>query len=59
MKTFSNFWLISLQNRVTDHRLGLTVKNLESVMEGEGVIDIIEHLKRDYHETQMKEVLED
>jgi peptide chain release factor 1 len=47
------------QDRVTDHRIGLSVKNLEHVMEGEGMIDIIERLRRDYHETLTKEVLEE
>jgi len=46
------------QDRVTDHRLGLSVKNLEHVMEGEGMIGIIEKLKRDYHETQILDILE-
>lgn len=48
-----------VQNRVTDHRVGLTVKNLESVMEGTGLIDIVDHLKRDHDETQLKDVLAD
>jgi peptide chain release factor 1 len=35
------------QNRVTDHRIGLTVHNLESVLEGEEALeDIIEALKQ-------------
>lgn len=32
------------QNRVTDHRIGLTLHNLESVLEGEGLDGIVEAL---------------
>lgn len=33
-----------LQNRVTDHRLGLSVKNITAVMEGEGLGEILDKL---------------
>lgn len=32
------------QNRVTDHRLGLSVKNITAVMEGEGLGEILDKL---------------
>jgi peptide chain release factor 1 len=32
------------QNRVTDHRIGLTLYNLSNIMEGE-ISELIEHLK--------------
>ncbi|KAJ7632760.1 hypothetical protein FB45DRAFT_514083 [Roridomyces roridus] len=45
------------QERVTDHRIGLSVKNLTSVMEGEAIQDILSALRRDYEESQMEDLL--
>jgi len=47
------------QDRVTDHRLGLSVKNLENVMEGDGVEQIIDKLVRSYQESRLEEALVD
>ena len=48
--------LTELQDRVTDHRIGLTLKNKRSVMEGHGLKDLIDALKKDHDETVMEEV---
>ncbi len=43
------------QNRVTDHRIGLTMHNLESVLEGEDALDeIIEALKQHVVDLHLK-----
>ncbi|CAE6510932.1 unnamed protein product [Rhizoctonia solani] len=47
------------QDRVTDHRVGLTIKNLESVMEGDALEDIIRALQRDHEATLMEDLLQD
>ncbi|KAF8989922.1 hypothetical protein BDQ17DRAFT_1372553 [Cyathus striatus] len=47
------------QDRVTDHRIGLTVNNLPSVMEGEGIYKFLDRLKKDYEETLMEDALND
>ncbi|KAJ8454061.1 hypothetical protein ONZ45_g19452 [Pleurotus djamor] len=47
------------QDRVTDHRIGMSTTNLTSVMEGEGLQDFIEALARHHHETVMENLLND
>jgi peptide chain release factor 1 len=49
---------VRLQDRVTDHRIGLTVKNLEGVMEGDGLRSFIDALKKDYEESLVEDMLE-
>ncbi|KAJ3486930.1 hypothetical protein NLJ89_g11761 [Agrocybe chaxingu] len=46
------------QDRVTDHRIGLTMKNLTSVMEGDGIQLFIDAIQRDHAESVMEEMLE-
>jgi peptide chain release factor 1 len=45
------------QERVTDHRIGLSLINLRSVMEGDGLQDFLIRLKRDHEESQMEDML--
>ncbi|TDL20251.1 release factor [Rickenella mellea] len=45
------------QDRVTDHRLGLTMMNLTSVMEGDGLVDFINALQEEHDQTVMEEIL--
>lgn len=47
------------QDRVTDHRIGLSVKNLELVMEGELLEDILAALKRNHDEQALADMLAD
>lgn len=47
------------QDRVTDHRIGLTIKNLEGVMEGELLHDILDGLKRHHDGLALEDMLED
>ncbi|KAJ7510022.1 hypothetical protein B0H11DRAFT_1701252 [Mycena galericulata] len=47
------------QERVTDHRIGLSLMNLTSVMEGDGLQDFVAALQRDYDESQMEEMLDE
>ena len=48
-----------MQDRVTDHRIALTLKNLSLVMEGKGLVAFIDSLKRDYNESLLEEVVGD
>ncbi|KAG8937877.1 hypothetical protein FRC00_011673, partial [Tulasnella sp. 408] len=45
------------QNRVTDHRIGLTITNLDSVLEGEELQYVIDELQKDHEESVMAELL--
>ncbi|KAG6866164.1 hypothetical protein C0991_008118 [Blastosporella zonata] len=45
------------QERVTDHRIGLTLKNLSSVLEGDGLQDFIHELQRDHDESVLEDML--
>ncbi|KAG5650411.1 hypothetical protein H0H81_012348 [Sphagnurus paluster] len=45
------------QERVTDHRIGLTLKNLSSVLEGDGLQDFIDALQKDHAETVLEDML--
>ncbi|EJD08523.1 release factor [Fomitiporia mediterranea MF3/22] len=46
------------QDRVTDHRIGLTLKNLVSVLDGEGLQTILDALQADYYQSLVEDVLE-
>ncbi|KAG8775387.1 hypothetical protein FRC12_001525 [Ceratobasidium sp. 428] len=46
------------QDRVTDHRVRVSIKNLASVLEGDALEDIIRALQRDHEATVMEELLE-
>lgn len=54
------FWCHScgVKDRVTDHRIGLTLKNLAGVMEGGQLREILDALKRNYEEEVMEEMLD-
>lgn len=44
-----------LQDRVTDHRLGLSLMNVTSVMEGEGLQEFIDELGKKHQEDLLEE----
>ncbi|KAJ3790940.1 hypothetical protein GGU10DRAFT_281391 [Lentinula aff. detonsa] len=46
------------QERVTDHRIGLSIMNLSSVIEGNALQDFTDALKQDFEETTMEDMLE-
>ena len=46
------------QERVTDHRIGLSIMNLTSVLEGSGLQEFIEAIKKHQTETAMEEMLD-
>ncbi|KAJ3758651.1 hypothetical protein EV360DRAFT_43411 [Lentinula raphanica] len=46
------------QERVTDHRIGLSIMNLSAVIEGNALHDFTDALKKDYEETTMEDMLE-
>lgn len=45
------------QNRVTDHRIGLTITNLDSVLEGDELQYVIDELQKDHEESVMADLL--
>ncbi|KIL64927.1 hypothetical protein M378DRAFT_186564 [Amanita muscaria Koide BX008] len=45
------------QDRVTDHRIGRTIANLKSVLEGDALEDFMIDLRRNYEETILENVL--
>ncbi|KAK7434187.1 Peptide chain release factor 1, mitochondrial [Stygiomarasmius scandens] len=47
------------QERVTDHRIGMSLMNLTAVMEGDALQDFVDALKQDHEETLMEEMLND
>ncbi|TFK47335.1 peptide chain release factor 1 [Heliocybe sulcata] len=47
------------QDRVTDHRLGLSLMNLESVMEGDGLETFIEALRKKHDEEVVEMMLQE
>ncbi|KAF9009178.1 peptide chain release factor 1 [Hymenopellis radicata] len=47
------------QERVTDHRIGLTLRNLSSVMEGDGLGEFIDALQKNDDETTMEQMLQE
>ncbi|KIK70934.1 hypothetical protein GYMLUDRAFT_33023 [Collybiopsis luxurians FD-317 M1] len=46
------------QERVTDHRIGLSIMNLTSVIEGDALQLFTDALKKDFEETAMEEMLQ-
>jgi len=46
------------QDRVTDHRIGLSLMNLTSVMEGDGLQVFIDAVKKNHEESIMEEMLD-
>lgn len=47
------------QNRVTDHRLGISIMNIESVMEGQALQDILDSLVRKHQADMLEQALQD
>ncbi|KIJ64112.1 hypothetical protein HYDPIDRAFT_91427 [Hydnomerulius pinastri MD-312] len=45
------------QDRVTDHRIGLSLKNLPSFMEGDGVQEFLDAMKRNWEAEMMEEAV--
>jgi len=43
---------------VTDHRLGLSIMNLTSVLDGDGLQQFTDALKKDFEETIVEDMLE-
>ena len=50
---------VLLQGRVTDHRINLTINNLNAVLEGDGLGLIIDALKKHHSTALMEDLLED
>ena len=46
------------QDRVTDHRIGLSLMNLTSVMEGDGLQVFVDAVKKHHEESIMEEMLD-
>ncbi|KAI0789207.1 peptide chain release factor 1 [Abortiporus biennis] len=46
------------QDRVTDHRIGLSLKNLESVLEGDALQDILDALAEKHRDDLLQDALE-
>jgi len=46
------------QNRVTDHRIGMTLSNLDAVMEGEMLTDFIYELQKAHDEAVMEDLVD-
>lgn len=47
------------KDRVTDHRIGRTIMNLTSVLEGDALEVFIDDLQKDYQEGIMESILVD
>ncbi|KAG8904237.1 hypothetical protein FRB99_002057 [Tulasnella sp. 403] len=47
------------QDRVTDHRIGMTLNNLDAIMEGNHLQAVIEELQKDHEESLIAELLEE
>jgi len=45
------------QERVTDHRIGFSVMNLTSVLEGDALQEFTDRLRQDFEETAMEDML--
>ena len=43
--------LLYAQDRVTDHRIGLTIKGVTSILDGTGLSNILEALAADHQQT--------
>ncbi|OCB88187.1 release factor [Sanghuangporus baumii] len=46
------------QDRVTDHRIGMTVKNIPSVLEGDTLQDILDAIQKSHRQELIEEMLE-
>lgn len=46
------------QDRVTDHRLGLSLMNLQSVMEGNGIQEFLEALRKNWEQEIMEDAID-
>lgn len=51
--------VLPLQDRVTDHRIGLSLMNLQSFMEGDGVQEFLDAMRRNWEEEMMEEAVSD
>ncbi|OXH38549.1 peptide chain release factor 1 [Cryptococcus neoformans] len=45
------------QDRLTDHRFGITVTGLQHVLDGEGLEDVISMMKKDFNERRLEALL--
>jgi peptide chain release factor 1 len=45
------------QDRVTDHRIGLTIKNVQAVLEGEALQDFLDALGKHQDQETLEEML--
>ena len=45
------------QNRVTDHRIGVTINNVQAVMEGEILNQFVSELSESYEQEQLDSLL--
>jgi peptide chain release factor 1 len=48
-----------VQDRVTDHRTGFTTMNLDNVLDGEGLENVIETCRKRHQEETIQALLED
>ena len=48
-----------VQDRVTDHRIGLSLLNLSSCLEGDGLQEFLDALHKNYIETILEEMVQD
>jgi peptide chain release factor 1 len=46
----------SIQDRVTDHRIGLTLKNLAGIMEGDNLQEVLDALKKNHEAEVMQDM---
>ncbi|KAI6026535.1 hypothetical protein BKA83DRAFT_28568 [Pisolithus microcarpus] len=46
------------QDRVTDHRLGLSLMNLQSVMEGDGIQEFLDALRKNWEQEIMEDAID-
>ena len=46
-----------IQDRVTDHRIGLSLMNLQSFMESDGVQDFLDVMQRNWEEERMEKAV--
>lgn len=53
------FVVYPVQDRVTDHRIGLSLMNLQSFMEGDGVQEFLDAMRRHWEEERMEEAVSD
>lgn len=46
------------QDRLTDHRIGLSITGLGHVMDGEGLVAVVDALKSDFAERRLEALLQ-